>query len=37
LGIKPRATDGILESYLYSFRPYGQYTEITESADGLRD
>ena len=37
LGITPRATDGILESYLYSFRPYGQYTEITESADGLRD
>lgn len=37
LGITPRATDGILESYLYSFRPYGQYTEITESAEGLRD
>lgn len=37
LGITPRATDGILESYLYSFRPYGQYTEITESGVDLRD
>lgn len=37
LGITPRSSDGILESYLYSFRPYGQYTELTESAEGLRD
>ncbi len=37
LGIEPRSSDGILETYLYSFRPYGQYTELTESAEGLRD
>jgi len=37
LGITPRSADGILESYLYSFRQYGQYTELTESAKGLRD
>lgn len=36
LGITPRAMDGILESYLYSYRPYGQYTELTESAEDLR-
>jgi len=37
LGITPRSSDGILETYLYSFRQYGQYTELTESAKGLRD
>lgn len=37
LGITPRAADGILDTYLYSFRPYGQFTELTESAEGLRD
>ena len=37
LGITPRDASGIIESYLYTFRPYGQYTEITESAEGLKD
>ncbi|MEL6425983.1 MAG: complex I NDUFA9 subunit family protein, partial [Pseudomonadota bacterium] len=32
LGITPRDMDAILESYLYSYRPYGQYTALTESA-----
>lgn len=35
LGIEPQAMEGILESYLYSHRPYGQYTALTESADEL--
>jgi len=37
LGIKPQSTDGILDSYLYCYRPYGQYTELTESAKGLSE
>ena len=37
LGIDPKSTEGILESYLYCYRPYGQFTELTESAEGLRD
>lgn len=37
LGIEPQAMDGILEAYLYCYRPYGQYTAITETADGLKD
>ncbi|MGB0496800.1 MAG: complex I NDUFA9 subunit family protein [Rubricella sp.] len=36
LGITPREMDGILESYLYSYRPQGQYTALTESARNLR-
>lgn len=36
LGITPQAMDGILETYLYSYRPYGQYTAITESAKDLK-
>ncbi|MEL6678002.1 MAG: complex I NDUFA9 subunit family protein [Pseudomonadota bacterium] len=36
LGITPRDMDAILESYLYSYRPYGQYTAVTESAKNLR-
>jgi uncharacterized protein YbjT (DUF2867 family) len=37
LGISPTSMEAVLESYLYPFRPYGQYTEITESADDLRN
>jgi NADH dehydrogenase len=37
LGIRPTAMEAVLESYLYSYRPYGQYSEITESARRLRD
>lgn len=36
LGVKPTAMDGVLESYLYAHRPYGQYTSLTESAKSLR-
>ena len=30
LKIQPKSVDSIIPSYLYSFRPYGQYNEITE-------
>ncbi len=36
LGITPTALDTVLESYLYVYRPYGQYTELTESGKDLR-
>lgn len=36
LGIVPRDMDAILESYLYSYRPKGQYTALTESARNLK-
>lgn len=29
LGIEPTAMEAVLESYLYSYRPYGQYAKIT--------
>ncbi|MCY4260583.1 MAG: complex I NDUFA9 subunit family protein [Rhodobacteraceae bacterium] len=35
LGIEPKAMDGIIEGYLYRFRPAGQYTAIHESAQSL--
>lgn len=31
LGIEPTAMETILESYLYAYRPYGQYTALSES------
>jgi len=31
LGIEPEPPEGIIESYLYAYRPYGQYSELTES------
>ena len=31
-GIEPQSMEGIVESYLYRFRPAGQYTSIHESA-----
>ncbi|MCC6006578.1 MAG: complex I NDUFA9 subunit family protein [Rhodobacteraceae bacterium] len=36
LGIQPAAMDGILETYLFRYRPGGQYAAIKESARGLR-
>jgi NADH dehydrogenase len=30
LGIEPEAPEGIIESYLYAYRPYGQYSTLTE-------
>lgn len=36
LGIEPMHMDACLESYLYCFRPHGQFTELTESAKNLR-
>lgn len=35
LGIEPVAMDAVLDSYLYSFRPYGQYAELTASGKNL--
>ena len=35
-GITPTAMDAVLESYLYRFRPAGQYTAIHESAGAVR-
>jgi len=31
LGIQPTAAEGVVESYLYAFRPQGQYTQLTEN------
>ena len=36
LNIDPVAMDAILEEYLYRHRPYGQYTELTETAGNLK-
>ncbi len=36
LGIEPIAMEAILESYLWRFRPTGQYDEIKESARNLK-
>lgn len=36
LGISPTPMDAILEGYLYSYRPHGQYDAITASAENLR-
>ena len=33
LGIEPTAMDQVLDSYLYRYRPAGQYTKIHESAE----
>ena len=37
LGIVPTAMEVVLSEYLYSYRPYGQYSDITASAEHLRD
>ena len=31
LGISPTAPEGLIESYLYAYRPQGQYTQLTEN------
>ena len=36
LGITPNSMDGILDGYLYAYRPRGQYDEIKESAARFR-
>jgi len=36
LNIKPRDMDAILDSYMWPYRPHGQYSEILESAKNLR-
>ena len=33
LGIKPQNIDTIIPMYLYSYRPHGQYNDITQSAN----
>ena len=33
LEIEPTSMDAILESYLYSYRPYGQYTALSETGE----
>ena len=30
LGIEPTAMEAVLESYLYAYRPYGQYTALSD-------
>ena len=35
LGIQPTAMEAVLESYLYPYRPHGQYDAIQESAARL--
>jgi uncharacterized protein YbjT (DUF2867 family) len=37
LGIVPTAMDGVLEEYLWPYRPGGQFAEIKESARHLRN
>lgn len=32
LGIQPAAAEGMVDSYLYAYRPQGQYTQLTESS-----
>ncbi|MDO5614045.1 MAG: complex I NDUFA9 subunit family protein [Paracoccus sp. (in: a-proteobacteria)] len=36
LGIEPVAAEAVIDSYLWPFRPSGQYDEIKESAQNLR-
>jgi len=36
LGIEPTAMDAVMDEYLYRHRPYGQYTELTETARNLK-
>ena len=32
LGIHPTAAEGMIEGYLYAYRPQGQYTQLTENS-----
>jgi NADH dehydrogenase len=34
LGIVPAAAEGVIESYLYAYRPQGQYTQLSENDGG---
>jgi NADH dehydrogenase len=34
LGIDATAAEGVVESYLYAYRPQGQYTQLTENGGG---
>ncbi|WGI22148.1 complex I NDUFA9 subunit family protein [Amylibacter sp. IMCC11727] len=36
LGISPTGMDAVVDQYLYQYRPYGQYAELTESAKNLK-
>ncbi len=36
LGISPTGMDAVVDEYLYQYRPYGQYAELTESAKNLK-
>jgi NADH dehydrogenase len=36
LGIEATSMDSVMEEYLYRHRPYGQYTELTETAGKLK-
>ncbi len=36
LGVTPTAMEAVLESYLYAYRPQGQYSRLTESARNMR-
>jgi NADH dehydrogenase len=36
LGVEPTAMDAVLETYLYAYRPHGQFDAITDSAKNLR-
>ncbi len=35
LDIEPKAMDAVLDTYLYCYRPYGQYAELTASGKNL--
>jgi NADH dehydrogenase len=37
LGIEPAAPEGIVESYLYPYRPYGQYATLDDERDAEWD
>ncbi|MEM9428050.1 MAG: complex I NDUFA9 subunit family protein [Pseudomonadota bacterium] len=37
LGLTATSMDAVLDEYLYAYRPYGQYSEITETAKHLRE
>jgi NADH dehydrogenase len=34
LGIQPAGAEGVIEGYLYAYRPQGQYTQLTENGGG---
>ena len=35
LGVEPTSMEAVLPEYLYRYRPYGQYSDLTASADNL--